>query len=74
MTLIQATTVLRSESITEVCRMGEVEVLALRGVDFARYQSELVVLLGPSMGESVHRPWESENASVVRRSLPGGDP
>jgi putative ABC transport system ATP-binding protein len=40
--------VLRAEAVTKVYRMGEVDVHALRGVDFALYQSEFLVLLGMS--------------------------
>jgi putative ABC transport system ATP-binding protein len=39
---------LRAEGLTKVYRTGEVEVHALRGLDFVLYESELVVLLGPS--------------------------
>ncbi len=39
---------LRARGLTKVYRMGEVDVRALRGVDFDLYQGELVVLLGPS--------------------------
>jgi putative ABC transport system ATP-binding protein len=35
-------------SISKVYRMGDVEVPALRGVDFDLYPGELIVLLGPS--------------------------
>lgn len=41
-------TVFRTEALTKVYRMGEVEVHALRGVDFELFGKELVVLLGPS--------------------------
>ena len=40
--------VLRAEAITKVYRMGEVDVHALRGVELALQEGELVVLLGPS--------------------------
>jgi len=40
--------VLRAEQISKIYRMGEVEVHALRGVDFSLYPGELVVLLGAS--------------------------
>jgi len=40
--------VFTAEGITKVYRMGEVEVHALRGVDLALAEGELVVLLGPS--------------------------
>jgi putative ABC transport system ATP-binding protein len=40
--------VLRASGLTKVYRTGEVEVHALRGVDLALRESELVVLLGPS--------------------------
>jgi putative ABC transport system ATP-binding protein len=42
------TVVFRTEGLTKVYNMGEVEVKALRGVDLELYRSELVVLLGPS--------------------------
>ena len=48
MTLSQTTAVLRLEQVTKTYRMGEVEVHALRGVDFELYEGELAVLLGPS--------------------------
>jgi HlyD family secretion protein len=41
-------TVIRARRLVKTCRMGEVEVQALRGVDFDLVQGELVVLLGPS--------------------------
>jgi putative ABC transport system ATP-binding protein len=37
-----------ARGITKVYRMGEVEVHALRGVDFDLCEGEFVVLLGPS--------------------------
>jgi putative ABC transport system ATP-binding protein len=40
--------VFEARRLTKVYRMGEVEVQALRGVDFDLRQGELVVLLGPS--------------------------
>ena len=40
--------VLAATGLTKVYRMGEVEVHALRGVDFTLHREELVVLLGPS--------------------------
>ena len=40
--------VLEARSLTKVYRMGEVDVHALRGVDFQLFQSEFLVLLGPS--------------------------
>lgn len=40
--------VLRIEEVTKTYAMGEVEVRALRGVDFALHEGEFVVLLGPS--------------------------
>jgi len=39
---------LRARGLTKVYRTGDVEVHALRGLDFVLYESELVVLLGPS--------------------------
>lgn len=42
------TPVFQASGITKVYRMGEVEVWALRGVDVAFLEGELVVLLGPS--------------------------
>lgn len=41
-------TVFRSEGVTKVYRMGDVEVHALRGADMELYEGEFVVLLGPS--------------------------
>ena len=40
--------VFQAEGITKIYRMGEVEVHALRGVDLALREGELLVLLGPS--------------------------
>jgi putative ABC transport system ATP-binding protein len=40
--------VLECEDLRKVYRMGEVDVRALDGVDFALHTSELLVLLGPS--------------------------
>ncbi len=40
--------VLAARGLEKVYRMGEVDVFALRGVDFALRAGELVVLLGPS--------------------------
>ena len=40
--------VLIARGLTKVYRMGEVDVTALRGVDFELYEGELLVLLGPS--------------------------
>ncbi len=42
------THVLRTENLTKTYRMGEVEVQALRGVDFALEAKEMLVLLGAS--------------------------
>jgi putative ABC transport system ATP-binding protein len=42
------TVVFRTEGLTKVYDMGEVQVKALRGVDLELYSGELVVLLGPS--------------------------
>ncbi len=42
------TVVIRARGLTKTYRMGEVEVRALRGLDFDLYRKELVVLLGPS--------------------------
>jgi len=43
-----AAPVLRARGITKVYRMGEVDVIALRGVDFDLFPRELVALLGAS--------------------------
>ena len=40
--------VLHAEGLTKVYRMGEVDVHALRGVDFCLYECEFLVLLGMS--------------------------
>ncbi len=40
--------VLRTESVTRTYKMGEVDVHALRGVDFALHESEFLVLVGAS--------------------------
>ena len=40
--------VFRARNLTKVYPMGEVQVQALRGVDFELYPREFVVLLGPS--------------------------
>jgi putative ABC transport system ATP-binding protein len=40
--------VLRARALTKVYRMGEVDVVALRGVDMDLYERELLVLLGVS--------------------------
>ena len=42
------TPVFRAEAVTKTYHMGEVDVHALRGVDFELRQQEFVVLLGPS--------------------------
>lgn len=43
-----ATTFFRMRDVTKVYTMGEVEVHALRGVDFDLLEGEFIVLLGPS--------------------------
>jgi putative ABC transport system ATP-binding protein len=45
---ITSEVVLAAEQVSKTYRMGEVEVHALRGVNFALYAGELVVLLGAS--------------------------
>ncbi len=40
--------VLEARGLTKVYRMGEVDVVALRGIDIELYEGELVVLLGAS--------------------------
>jgi putative ABC transport system ATP-binding protein len=44
----QRATVFEARGITKIYHMGEVDVHALRGVDFDLYEEEFVVLLGPS--------------------------
>lgn len=46
--LPQAAAILRTEEVTKIYRAGSVAVHALRGVDFALYPHEIVVLLGES--------------------------
>ena len=43
-----STNVLEARGVTRVYRMGEVEVQALRGVDFALHEAEFLVLVGAS--------------------------
>ena len=43
-----AEAVFQARGLTKVYRMGEVEVHALRGIDLALQEGELLVLLGPS--------------------------
>jgi putative ABC transport system ATP-binding protein len=43
-----ADAVIRASGLVKTYRMGEVEVHALRGVDFDLHRAELVVFLGPS--------------------------
>ncbi len=40
--------VLQAQALTKVYHMGEVDVWALRGVDFDLFEGEFIVLLGPS--------------------------
>jgi putative ABC transport system ATP-binding protein len=47
-TITDASPVLQAKGLTKVYHMGEVDVWALRGVDFELFEGEFVVLLGPS--------------------------
>ena len=40
--------VFEARGVTKIYRVGEVQVHALRGVDFDLYEGEFAVLLGPS--------------------------
>ena len=44
--------VFEARSLTKVYHMGEVDVHALRGVDLDLFQSEFIVIPGPSGAES----------------------
>jgi putative ABC transport system ATP-binding protein len=46
--VVHSEAVLSAEQVSKIYRMGEVEVHALRSVDFSLYAGELVVLLGAS--------------------------
>jgi putative ABC transport system ATP-binding protein len=43
-----ATSIFAARGVTKVYEMGQVQVHALRGVDFDLYSGEMIVLLGPS--------------------------
>ena len=47
-TAAPAGVVFHVREVTKIYRMGEVEVLALQGIDLDLYAGEFVVLLGPS--------------------------
>ncbi|MGI9491676.1 MAG: ABC transporter ATP-binding protein [Geminicoccaceae bacterium] len=47
-TIAEGQPTFRAKDLTKIYQTGEVEVVALRGVDLALLPSELVVLLGPS--------------------------
>jgi putative ABC transport system ATP-binding protein len=46
--VVHESPVLEARGLTKIYRMGEVDVVALRGVDFELFRGELVVLLGAS--------------------------
>lgn len=48
MSAVTASQVLQARGLSKVYRMGEVDVHALRGVDFSLHRGELLVLLGAS--------------------------
>jgi alpha-D-ribose 1-methylphosphonate 5-triphosphate synthase subunit PhnL len=61
----KTTELLHTKGLTKVYRMGEVEVQALKGVDFAASPGEFTVILGPSgSGKSIFLNIVASNASI----------
>lgn len=62
--------VLEAHDLSKTYAMGEVEVVALRGVDLSLYRGELVVMLGPSGSGKSTSSVASIDRPAGRRSSP----
>ena len=47
-------TVVRTQQVKKLCKMGEIEVHALRGVDMEIYTGEYLSIMGPSGSGKEH--------------------